>query len=118
MVPRVTYTDPEVASVGMTEEQAHIAGHAVKVGLARFDGSTRAFLEGEETGFVKLVADARTNELLGGHIVGPAAGELIHQVVIMMATRSKLEDVARAIHAYPTFSQTVRSAWADLIRNA
>jgi dihydrolipoamide dehydrogenase len=114
VVPRVTYTDPEVASVGLTEEQAHVAGHDVKVGLARFDGSTRAFLEGEQEGFVKLVADGRTGAVLGGHIVGPGAGELIHQVVLMMATRASIADAARAIHAYPTWSQTVRSAWSQL----
>jgi pyruvate/2-oxoglutarate dehydrogenase complex dihydrolipoamide dehydrogenase (E3) component len=117
VVPKVTYTDPEIASVGLTEEQAVLAGHSVKVGLERFDGSTRAFLEGEPTGFVKLVADASTGELLGGHIVGQGAGELIHQVVVMMATRAPVDAAARAIHAYPTWSQSVRSAWSQLVRD-
>jgi pyruvate/2-oxoglutarate dehydrogenase complex dihydrolipoamide dehydrogenase (E3) component len=114
VVPRVTYCHPEVASVGLTEEQARDAGHEVKAGISRFADSGRAFLEGEQHGLVKLVADARTGEVLGGHIVGENAGELIHQVVAVMAVRAPAEAVAHAIHAYPTWSQSLRSAWLRL----
>jgi pyruvate/2-oxoglutarate dehydrogenase complex dihydrolipoamide dehydrogenase (E3) component len=116
VVPRVTFTEPEVASVGLTEEQAWQAGHEVKVGMARFRDSTRAFIEGERDGLVKLVADAVTGEVLGGHVVGENAGELIHQVVAVMAARSPAEAVADAIHVYPTWSQSLRTAWRDLVR--
>ena len=116
VVPKVTYTEPEVASVGLTERQAQEAGHEVTVGRADFNDSTRAFLEGEPAGFVKLVADTRTGDVLGGHIVGELAGELIHQVVLMMASRTPASTAAQAIHAYPTWSQTLRSAWSQLGR--
>jgi pyruvate/2-oxoglutarate dehydrogenase complex dihydrolipoamide dehydrogenase (E3) component len=116
VVPRVTFTEPEVASVGLTEEQAWQAGHEVKVGMTRFRDSTRAFIEGEQEGVVKLVGDATTGEVLGGHVVGENAGELIHQVVAVMAARTPAEAVADAIHAYPTWSQSLRTAWLDLVR--
>ncbi len=116
VVPKVTYTEPEIASVGLTERQAVEAGHEVVVGRSDFAGSTRAFLEGEAAGFVKLVADARTGDVLGGHIVGELAGELIHQVVLMMASRTPAAVAAQAIHAYPTWSQTLRTAWSRLVQ--
>jgi pyruvate/2-oxoglutarate dehydrogenase complex dihydrolipoamide dehydrogenase (E3) component len=115
VVPRVTFTEPEVASVGLTEEQAWQAGHEVKVGMARFRDSTRAFIEGEQEGLVKLVGDATSGEVLGGHVVGENAGELIHQVVAVMATRAPAQAAADAIHAYPTWSQSLRSAWQNLV---
>ena len=116
VVPRVTFTEPEVASVGLTEEQAWQVGHEVKVGLTRFRDSTRAFIEGEQEGVVKLVGDATTGEVLGGHVVGENAGELIHQVVAVMAARAPARAAADAIHAYPTWSQSLRTAWQDLER--
>jgi pyruvate/2-oxoglutarate dehydrogenase complex dihydrolipoamide dehydrogenase (E3) component len=114
LVPRVTYCEPEVASVGLTDQQARDAGHAVKVGVTRFSDYTRPFLEGEQHGLVKLVADARTGEILGGHIVGENAGELIHQVVAVMAAGTKAGPVGEAIHAYPTWSESLKGAWLQL----
>lgn len=110
VVPRVTYTDPEVASVGQTEQQARDEGSDVRVGFARFDDSERAYIEGERRGFVKIVADERTGAVLGGHIAGVGAGELIHEIVATMAGRVSATTVGNAIHAYPTWSESVRSA--------
>jgi pyruvate/2-oxoglutarate dehydrogenase complex dihydrolipoamide dehydrogenase (E3) component len=113
VVPRVTYCDPEVASVGLTEEQARAAGTAVSVGLARFGEGTRSFLEGEEHGHVKIVCDAADGQVLGGHIVGETAGELLGEVVAAMAGRVPAGVIGRAIHPYPTRSETVRAAMRE-----
>lgn len=114
IVPKVTYCDPEVASVGLTEAAARDAGHEVVTSLMQMSDNERAEMEGKPVGHVKLVADARTGELLGGHLVGEAAGELIHEVVIAMAGRVSLRDAANAIHAYPTISQSLQSAFGQL----
>lgn len=110
VVPRVTFCDPEVASVGLTERQARDDGREVIISVVPFDGNERSHIEGKTYGLVKLVADRGTGELLGGHIVGEEAGALIHQVVLMMFARTTAPAVARPIHAYPTFSESVRGA--------
>jgi len=113
VVPRVTYCDPEVASVGLTEEQARAAGTRVAVGLARFAEGTRSFLEGEQRGHVKIVCDAADGQILGGHIVGETAGELLGEVVAAMAGRVPAGVIGRAIHPYPTRSEAVRAAMRE-----
>jgi pyruvate/2-oxoglutarate dehydrogenase complex dihydrolipoamide dehydrogenase (E3) component len=110
VVPRVTFCDPEVASVGRTERQARDDGLDVITSVVPFKDNERSHIEGKTYGLVKLVADRRTGELLGGHIVGEEAGALIHQVVLMMFARTTALAVARAIHAYPTFSESVKGA--------
>jgi pyruvate/2-oxoglutarate dehydrogenase complex dihydrolipoamide dehydrogenase (E3) component len=110
VVPRVTFCDPEVASVGLTEQQARDDSRDVVTSVVPFDGNERSQIEGKTYGLVKLVADAETGELVGGHIVGEEAGALIHQVVLLMFARTRASAVARAIHAYPTFSESVKSA--------
>jgi pyruvate/2-oxoglutarate dehydrogenase complex dihydrolipoamide dehydrogenase (E3) component len=110
VVPRVTFCDPEVASVGLTEQQARDDGRDVVTSVVTFDGNERSHIEGKTDGLVKLVADADTGELLGGHIVGEEAGALIHQVVLLMVARTTAPAVARGIHAYPTFSESVKGA--------
>ena len=110
VVPRVTFCDPEVASVGLTEQQARDDGRDVVTSVVTFDGNERSHIEGKTDGLVKLVADADTGELLGGHIVGEEAGALIHQVVLLMFARTTAPAVARGIHAYPTFSESVKGA--------
>jgi pyruvate/2-oxoglutarate dehydrogenase complex dihydrolipoamide dehydrogenase (E3) component len=110
VVPRVTFCDPEVASVGLTERQARDEGRAVITSVRRFDDNERAHIDGSTHGLVKLVADGGTGELLGGHIVGEEAGSLIHQIVLLMAARTAAPAVARAIHAYPTLSESVKGA--------
>lgn len=114
VVPRVTFSDPEVASVGLTEEQAREAGHEVRTALARFRDNERAHIEGRTHGLVKLVADDRTGELLGGHIVGEEAGAMVHEVVAAMAVRAEARVVGEAIHAYPTLSESVKAALLGL----
>jgi pyruvate/2-oxoglutarate dehydrogenase complex dihydrolipoamide dehydrogenase (E3) component len=110
VVPRVTFCDPEVASVGLTEQQARDDGRDVVTSVVTFDGNERSHIEGKTDGLVKLVADADTGKLLGGHIVGEEAGALIHQVVLLMFARTTAPAVARGIHAYPTFSESVKGA--------
>ncbi|MFN2543000.1 MAG: NAD(P)/FAD-dependent oxidoreductase [Actinomycetota bacterium] len=113
VVPRVTFTEPEVASVGLTEARARETTEVV-TSLLRFEDNERAFIEGRTHGIVKLVADARTGELLGGHIVGEGAGEMIHEVVAAMAGRVHPSAVGHAIHAYPTLSESVKGAFQQL----
>jgi pyruvate/2-oxoglutarate dehydrogenase complex dihydrolipoamide dehydrogenase (E3) component len=114
VVPKVTYTDPEVASVGVTERGANDDGREVVTSVVRMADNERAFMEGKPEGHVKLVADARTGELLGGHVVGEAAGELIHEIAIALGARVPAPSVGETIHAYPTLSESVGEAFAKL----
>ena len=114
VVPKVIYSEPEVASVGLTETQAREQDDHVVVGRASFADNSRSFIEDERAGHVKLVADAASGEVLGGHIVGEHAGELIHEVVAVMAAHTPAPAVAAAIHAYPTLAGTVQTAFGDL----
>jgi pyruvate/2-oxoglutarate dehydrogenase complex dihydrolipoamide dehydrogenase (E3) component len=109
VVPRVTFTDPEVASVGLTEEQARNEGHDVVTAVVRTADNERSLIDGRPDGIVKLVAD-RDGTVLGGHIVADEAGAMIHEVVAIMAARATASAVARAIHAYPTLSESVKAA--------
>jgi pyruvate/2-oxoglutarate dehydrogenase complex dihydrolipoamide dehydrogenase (E3) component len=111
VVPRVTFCDPEVASVGLTEAQARAEGLDVRTGVARFTESERAHIDGVTDGLVKIVADAGTGEVLGGHVVGEEAGAMIHEVVAAMAGGVPAAALGDAIHAYPTLSETVREAF-------
>jgi pyruvate/2-oxoglutarate dehydrogenase complex dihydrolipoamide dehydrogenase (E3) component len=115
VVPRVTFCDPEVASVGLTEEQAREAGHDVRISVVPIAQNERASIDGARHGVVKLVADAASLELLGGHIVGEEAGAMIHEVVAMMAGRVGTSTIGDAIHAYPTASESVKVAAARLV---
>ncbi len=110
IVPRVTFTDPEVASVGNTEAQAKKSGLKVRVGFARLADVEKAQIDGLVFGHVKCVADAKTGELLGCHIVSENAGDMIHEAVAMMAARTPVKVVAKTMHAYPTLSEMMRSA--------
>jgi pyruvate/2-oxoglutarate dehydrogenase complex dihydrolipoamide dehydrogenase (E3) component len=114
VVPRVTFTEPEVASVGLTEQQAREARGDVVTSLVRFSDNERAQIEGRTHGIVKLIADATSGELLGGHLVGEGAGEMVHEVVAAMAGRVHPSAVGQAIHAYPTLSESVKSAFGEL----
>jgi pyruvate/2-oxoglutarate dehydrogenase complex dihydrolipoamide dehydrogenase (E3) component len=114
VVPRVTFSDPEVASVGLTESQAREIVGEVRTAVVRLDANERSHIEGRTSGLVKLVADARTGELLGGHVVGEEAGSMIHEVVAAMAGRVPVAALGEAIHAYPTLSESVRAAFRRL----
>jgi dihydrolipoamide dehydrogenase len=109
-IPSVVYTDPELASVGLTEEQVREAGREVNVGRFPFQANGRARCLGEAEGLVKMIADARTDRLLGVHIVGPRASELIAEAVTVMEFSGSAEDVARTCHAHPTLSEAMREA--------
>lgn len=110
VVPRVTFCDPEVASVGLTESQAREAGHPVRTSVVSIAENERATIDGSGFGIVKLVADAVDGRLLGGHIVADGAGAMIHEVVAMMAGHVAAPTIGHAIHAYPTLSESVKAA--------
>ncbi|PYC47822.1 dihydrolipoyl dehydrogenase [Litorivita pollutaquae] len=110
VIPGVIYTHPEVASVGATEEQLKEAGRAYKVGKFPFMGNARAKAVFAGDGFVKLLADKDTDRVLGCHIIGPGAGDLIHEICVAMEFGASAQDVALTCHAHPTFSEAVREA--------
>ena len=114
VVPRVTFCDPEVASVGLTERAARDAGREVRIAIRELADNERSDIDGSPFGLVKLVADARSGELLGGHIVGEEAGAMIHEVVAAMSGRVPASTIGDAIHAYPTLSESVKGAFLDL----
>jgi len=110
VIPGVIYTHPEVASVGETEETLKEAGRAFKVGKFSFMGNGRAKAQFSGDGFVKILADATTDRILGAHIIGPQAGDLIHEICVAMEFGAAAEDLARTCHAHPTVSEAVREA--------
>jgi dihydrolipoamide dehydrogenase len=110
VIPGVIYTTPEVANVGQTEEQLKAEGRAYKVGKFPFMGNARAKAVFQAEGFVKLIADAQTDRILGCHIIGPAAGDLIHEVCVAMEFGASAQDLALTCHAHPTWSEAVREA--------
>lgn len=110
VIPGVIYTSPEVATVGQTEEQLKDEGRAYKVGKFSFMGNARAKAVFQGEGFVKLLVDAATDRILGAHIIGPSAGELIHEICVGMEFGASAQDIALTCHAHPTFSEAVREA--------
>ncbi len=110
VIPSVIYTAPEIAWVGQTEEQAKAAGRKCKVGSFPFAASGRARAMEAGAGFCKLVADAGSDEILGIHIIGPMAGELIAEAVLAMEYSASSEDLQRTIHAHPTLSEALHEA--------
>ena len=110
VIPGVIYTHPEVANVGKTEEQLKEEGRAYKVGKFSFMGNGRAKANFAGDGFVKIIADKNTDRILGAHIIGPAAGDLIHEICVAMEFGAAAEDLARTCHAHPTYSEAVREA--------
>jgi dihydrolipoamide dehydrogenase len=110
VIPGVIYTTPEVANVGLTEEQLKAETRAYKVGKFPFMGNARAKAVFQADGFVKLIADAATDRILGAHIIGPAAGDLIHEICVAMEFGASAQDLALTCHAHPTWSEAVREA--------
>ena len=109
-IPWVIYTSPEIAWVGQTEQQLKAAGRAYKAGTFPFSANGRARALGDTTGMVKMLADATTDEILGVHIVGPMASELIAECVVAMEFRASSEDLARICHAHPSLSEATKEA--------
>ncbi|MDW4499050.1 dihydrolipoyl dehydrogenase [Sulfitobacter sp. D35] len=110
VIPGVIYTHPEVASVGKTEEVLKDEGRAYKVGKFSFMGNARAKANFSGDGFVKILADKETDRILGAHIIGPAAGDLIHEICVAMEFGAAAQDLALTCHAHPTYSEAVREA--------
>ena len=109
-IPWVIYTNPEIAWVGQTEQQLKAAGRAYRAGTFPFLANGRARALGDTTGMVKMLADAATDEILGVHIVGPMASELIAECVVAMEFRASSEDIARICHAHPSLSEAIKEA--------
>jgi len=110
VIPSVIYTHPEVAAVGKTEEALKDEGRAYKAGKFSFMGNGRAKANFAGDGFVKILADKGTDRILGAHIIGPMAGDLIHEICVAMEFGAAAEDLARTCHAHPTYSEAVREA--------
>jgi dihydrolipoamide dehydrogenase len=109
-IPNVVYTWPEVASVGMTEEEAKSKGLSYKTGKVPFMANGRARCAGETDGFVKIIADEKTDRIIGAHIIGPNASELIAELVIGVEFSASAEDIARSSHAHPTLAEVMKEA--------
>jgi dihydrolipoamide dehydrogenase len=110
LIPSVIYTSPEIAWVGKTEQQLKEAGVKYKAGSFPFLANGRARALGDTTGFVKMIADAETDEILGVHMIGPMVSELISEAVVAMAFKASAEDIARICHAHPTLSEATKEA--------
>ena len=109
-IPGVIYTFPEVASIGKTEEQLKDLNIKYKIGKFTFMANSRAKAINETEGFVKILADEKTDKVLGAHIIGPNAGEMIAEIAIAMEFGASSEDIARTCHAHPTFSEAIKEA--------
>jgi dihydrolipoamide dehydrogenase len=109
-VPGIVYTWPEVATVGKTEEELKVAGVEYKAGKFPFTANSRARCNADTDGFVKVLADAKTDRVLGVHIIGPDAGTMIHECVMAMEFGGSAEDIARAFHGHPTLNEAVKEA--------
>ncbi len=109
-VPRCTYTEPEIGSVGLTEAQAREQGHDVRIGTFPFRALARARMAGETDGFVKIVAEKKYDEILGVHIIGPRATELVAEAVMALRMEVTVEELVKTIHAHPTMSEAVGEA--------
>jgi dihydrolipoamide dehydrogenase len=118
LVPAIVYTDPEVASVGLGEDAARAKSIPVNVGKFNFAANGRAIANASTDGFVKIVADAKTDRILGAQILGRGAGELISEVVTHMEYGGSAEDLGRTIHAHPTMSEAVKEAGLAVSKSA
>ena len=118
VIPNVVYTSPEVASVGKSEEELKAEGVAYAIGKFPFTANGRARAMRHTDGFVKILADAATDRVLGGHIVGFGAGEMIHEIAVLMEFGGSAEDLARTCHAHPTMSEAVKEAAMAVAKRA
>jgi dihydrolipoamide dehydrogenase len=110
IIPGVVYTKPEIAWVGKTEEDLKAAGVAYKVGKFPFTANSRARTNHETDGFVKILADAATDRVLGAHLMGVGVGEMIGEICVAMEFGAASEDIARTCHAHPTLTEAIRQA--------
>merc|ERR1711965_613910 len=117
-IPSVVYTTPEVASIGKTEEQLKEMSIDYKIGKFSFMANSRAKAIEDTEGFVKILADSKTDKVLGAHLIGPHAGELIAEIGVAMEFGASSEDIARTCHAHPTFSEAVKEAALSVDKRA
>ena len=110
LIPNVVYTWPEVASVGYTEEELKGLGRQIKIGSFPFKANGRAKISMDTDGFIKVIADANNDEILGVHMIGPRCADLISEAVVAMEYKASAEDIARITHAHPTFSEVMKEA--------
>lgn len=113
LIPGVVYTWPEVAAVGYTEEELKKSGREYKVGQFPFKASGRARASMDLDGLIKVIADKNTDEILGVHMIGPRAADMIAEAVVAMEFRASAEDIARICHAHPTFTEAIKEAALD-----
>ena len=109
-MPSVVYTWPEIASVGLTEDEVQATGRPFRAGTFPYSANGRARTLGDASGFVKIIADAETDEMLGVHLIGPSASELIAEIVLAVEYRGSAEDVGTTVHAHPTLSEATKEA--------
>ena len=112
-VPGCTYCNPQVASIGLTEEKAREAGYELKIGRFPFRGNGKSLAYGEREGFVKLIFDNKHGELLGAHIIGAEATELIAELGVAKTLETTFAEIHKTIHAHPTMSEAIMEAAAD-----
>ena len=117
-VPNIIFTIPEIASVGMTEKQALESGMNIKTGHFQFRALGKAHVIGEIEGFVKIVAEHKSDRILGMHIIGPHASDLIHEGTLAIRNRMTIQQIAETIHAHPTLSESIREASEDIFGKA
>jgi dihydrolipoamide dehydrogenase len=118
IIPGVVYTSPEIASVGQTEDDLKAAGTKYNTGKFSFIANGRAKANQTPDGFVKVIADAKTDKVLGVHIIGAQAGEMIHEAAVLMEFGGSAEDLARTCHAHPTLSEAVKEAAMAVAKRA
>lgn len=110
MMPRATYCQPQVASFGLTEEQAKVEGYEVKVGRFPFQANGKSLGLGESTGFIKIISDVKYGEILGAHMIGPEVSELLPELTLAQKMELTAEEIARNVHAHPTLSEVIMEA--------
>src|SRR6202521_2552468 len=113
-IPGCTYCEPQIGSVGLTEAKAKAAGHEVKVGKFPFSANSKASIVGSHEGFVKVVADAKYGEMLGVHIIGPQATELVAEAVVAMQLEATIEELMFTIHAHPTLAEAMLDGFGSV----
>ena len=106
-IPACTYCEPQIGSVGLTEAQAKAAGLEVKIGKFPFSANSKASIVGSHEGFIKIVADAKYGEVIGVHIIGPQATELVAEAVVAMELEATIEELMFTIHAHPTVAEAL-----------
>ncbi len=113
VIPSGIFTIPEIGSVGLTEQQALAKGHTLRIGRFHFRGLAKSHVIGEITGMIKVVSDAQNDQILGVHIIGPHATDLIHEAAVAMGLGAKAADIGQIVHAHPTLSEALMEAFED-----